>query len=133
MEARSGAHLGSLQLLGYDLCRLGQPCQGQEIFHPGDVVHLVLYWRAEDTTSQEAKVRLKVVDGRGRAVVAVESLPVDGRYPASEWRASEIVRDQYHLILPQDLARAEYRLRLELTGVDAAETTITSLRVEPGD
>ena len=123
MEHLAGAELGPLRLLGYDLCRLGQPCEGREIFHPGDVVHLSLYWQAAEKPSRDVTLSLRLVGDEGEVIASRQGGPVDGRYPVTEWEAGEVVRDQHHIFLPSDVREGEYRLLLGLSGGELTELT----------
>jgi 4-amino-4-deoxy-L-arabinose transferase-like glycosyltransferase len=123
MEHLAGMELGPLRLLGYDLCRLGQPCEEREIFHPGDVIQVVLYWQAEEKPEKQAEVVLSLVDDRGKVVASHHGEPVDGRYPITEWEEGEVVRDQKYLFLPSDVQEGECRLRLGASDGELTELT----------
>jgi hypothetical protein len=44
----------------------------------------------------------------------VDTQPRGGNYPTSIWDVGEVVRDEYILQLPADLARGDYRVSLGL-------------------
>jgi hypothetical protein len=79
-------------------------------YYPSSVVPLTLYWRALQVPPHDYSVSLRLYDGAGQAVYAVDSQhPVLGTYPTSRWTAGEVVADYYEVQLPSDLAPGAYR------------------------
>ncbi len=100
------AHAGEVTLLGAVL-------PDRRIELPG-FLHLALLWRAEVEAPRDITVTVQLVTGGGRVVDQVVTAPVDGKYPASQWSAAEVVRDQYSLWLAQDFDPGTYELRVGL-------------------
>jgi mannosyltransferase len=105
--------LGAVQLLGYDLFRLGHEHEEDQTFHVGDVAHVNLYWKKVGALP-DVTLTLQALDARG-AVRAEQHGPVGGSsHPASAWQPGEVVRDQYDVPL-SGLSAGGYRLKLILT------------------
>ncbi len=112
MQHDAGAGMGSLALLGYDAHRLGFAHQPDAALRPGDVLHVNLYWRAENAPAGDWQVELLVVDSGGREVAGVVAEPVGG-YPTSFWQAGDVWRGQFNVALPADMAPGQYRLQVQ--------------------
>jgi hypothetical protein len=101
---------GKIQLLGYNL---------ESSFHPGDGIHLTLFWQCLEEMNQDYTVFTHLVDGEGRLWGQRDNPPVDGFYPTSQWEEGEIVRDQYDIPISPDAPPGEYQLEV---GMYLAET-----------
>jgi hypothetical protein len=105
MQKRLSARFGSLQLGGVDVNKLGY--EGQPVdLHPGDVVHLTLFWQAAEAPGADYEITI----GDKGAALSTTGAPAEGRYPTSLWVAGEIVRDERYLLLPTDLPAGRYDL-----------------------
>ncbi len=108
--------LGSLQLLGYDLYRLGHEDEAEPAFHIGDVAHVNLYWRSA-RTAPDVTLALQLIDDRGMAhtVSGQQDALVGGAsHPTSAWQVGEVVRDQFDVPLGAELSAGSYRLKVQL-------------------
>ncbi len=103
---------GDVTLLGFNRYPRGFSHAPETPLHGGDLLHLDLFWQAEQAPAQD-----------WQAVVSLGELPAGRRvesqgplagaaYPASQWQAGEIVRGQLDLALPSDLPPGSYPLRL---------------------
>jgi mannosyltransferase len=118
MQYRAGLDYGDLELLGYDLYKLGYAHQKEESLHPGDILHLDLYWQALRRSSGQAintldtdwQLGLQLVDKGGQSWAIEEEWPIGGSYGTGLWQAGEIVRDQYNLLIPPDVPAGRYHL-----------------------
>ena len=127
--------LGPLRLLGYEQYRLGHRYDPETPLQPGDPLHVVLYWQAQQHPQRDWQVSLQL------APVADPTSPVAGGtfpaagvdYPTTHWRQGELVRAQFDLFLPGDSPPGEYRVRLRLldeTGAEEAAFTLSPVTVE---
>ena len=114
MQYREGVKCQGLTLLGYDLHKLGYGHRPQEPLHPGDVLHLNLYWRAERAPEDDWQLTLRLIDGEGRAWATQEARIAGVDYPATSWQAGEVVRAQFDLFIPSDAPAGRYRVEGEL-------------------
>jgi len=99
-----------VRLLGYNI---------ESGFRPGDNIHLTLFWQCLKEMDQDYTVFTHLVDEKQHIWGQKDNPPVDGFYPTTKWEVGEIVRDQYDLTIPQDIAPGEYRLKV---GMYLAET-----------
>ena len=117
MQYRESLDYGDLKLLGYDLYKLGYAHQKDEPLHPGDVLHLDLYWQvlrlrsgqASDVSDTDWRLGLQLVDKGGQSW-AEEEGPIGGSYGTTLWQAGEVVRDQHDLLIPLDVTPGRYHL-----------------------
>lgn len=129
VEHRVQSALGDdLAITGYD---------GSFAAHkPGEVIPMILYWRALQEMDQDYTVRFTLQgDGPGQ-YAQWEGVPVNGRYPTRAWQASEVVRDLWQLRLPTSLPSGVYDLELALVGENGREVgrlALGSLTVEGRD
>jgi len=110
MQYQEGLDYDTLGLLGYNLYKLGYAHQRDEPFHPGDVLHLDLYWQASDTPDTDWQLGLQLVGKGGQSWAVEEEGPVGGSYRTSLWQAGEVVRDQYNLLIPSGVPAGRYHL-----------------------
>lgn len=79
---------------------------------PGDQLEVNLTWQALAPMSENYTVFVQVLDGIDRIVGQVDSWPVQGTYPTSQWQVGEIVNDTYQVQLAADLPPGQYRLQV---------------------
>jgi hypothetical protein len=101
-----------LTLLGYDL-------PGQ-VFHPGDVLPVTLYWRATRPVEVDAKVFLHLYTEGGELGPQSDGWAYHGTRPPYTWAPGEIVADPHFISLPADLPPGRYSLEAGLYYVDGS-------------
>jgi hypothetical protein len=109
-----------VRLLGYNI---------ESGFRPGDNIHLTLFWQCLAEMEQNYTVFTHLVDARDNIVAQKDNPPVDGFYHTTKWELGEIVRDQYDVIIPEDVAPGEYRVKVGMYLVETGE----QLRAMRGD
>jgi hypothetical protein len=109
LEADLGAQV---RLLGYSI---------QSGFHPGNQMHLTLFWRALAKMDQNYTVFTHLVDTKGHIWGQKDNPPVDGFYPTSQWEEGEIVRDQYDIDISAEALPGEYQLEVGMYLVETGE------------
>ncbi len=119
IQHRRQVDYGPVRLLGYDVSKLGYEHQPDEPLHPGDIVHLTLYWQAMGPIDTDFTLTLRLLDQGGTAVVSRDARPVGGAYPPAIWDQGEIVRDQHNLLLPAEMSVGRYDLFLQTQGLGA--------------
>jgi len=112
MQHAAEASMGTLALLGYDVQRLGFAHQPGAALRPGDVLHVNLYWRAEEAPAGDWQVEIVLVDSSGRELVGMVAEPVGG-HPTSLWQTGDVWRGQFSLALPGDTPPGRYRLQVQ--------------------
>jgi hypothetical protein len=102
--------LGNITLVGYDLYKLGHRSTPNTPLHPGDPVHLVLYWRAGEPPN---RVNVQVVTNSGTPTPLSFAIPLAGVNAFESWSNEEIIRTQVDLFL-SGLEPGNYRLAFSL-------------------
>ncbi|MFQ5812678.1 MAG: glycosyltransferase family 39 protein [Anaerolineae bacterium] len=115
MQHEVGIKYDDLVLAGYNLYKLGYEHQPTEPLHPGDVLHLDLYWRAFRVPQDDWQLTLQLVDGEGNILAAQQAKPASVDYPTTSWELGEVVRGQYDILIPPEASRGSYRLKGQLT------------------
>ncbi len=110
MEQPHGTEFGELALLGYDAHRLGYGADAP--LHPGDVLHLNLYWKAAAQPRGRWQVAVDLLDSEGREQSSIAGDPVGG-YPTTQWQAGDVWRGQFNLVVPASAPPGRYRLRVQ--------------------
>jgi mannosyltransferase len=136
MRRQLSIRFDNVTLLGYDLAKLGQEHEPDAPIHPGDILHLTLFWQAHQALGEDLAVVLRLQDGGGRIWLERRTQPTEGLYPTGQWRMNEIIRDQHNLFLPPDVpAGRSYRIFLSVervsSGVQVGSTiTLSSLAIQ---
>ncbi len=121
MQHEVGIQFDDLALAGYSLYKLGHEHQPTEPLHPGDVLHLDLYWRAFRVPQDNWQLTLQLVDSRGRILVTQQATPASVDYPTTEWELGEVVRGQCDVFIPPEAPRGSYRLKGQLARLPDGE------------
>lgn len=79
---------------------------------PGDVLLLSLYWQSLTELDESYTVFTHLLDNENRIWAQMDSQPVSGTHPTSEWKAGEVVRDNYGLLIPSDTPSGQYVLEV---------------------
>ena len=96
-----------LSLLGYRLDKVGAEGQREAEIHPGDALHLVLFWQKGAAASADGAYRLQL------GALARQATPTGGLYPVLQWRDGEVVRDDQIISLPTDWQPGVYGLKVD--------------------
>jgi hypothetical protein len=100
----------AVELLGYDLFSVDGSTE--QIFHPGESIRVVLYWRASAVSEIDAKAFVHLYDSEGEIVTQVDRSPYYGTRPPYTWRAGEELADPRILSLPSDLPDGAYTVAI---------------------
>ena len=96
---------GKVRLLGYNI---------ESGFHPGDGIHLTLFWQCLEEMGQDYTVFIQVWRTDTQAyVTGFDGPPVQGDYPTSLWAPGEIIVDTHPIDL-SSLPPGEYYLLIGL-------------------
>lgn len=85
----------------------------------GDIVRLVLNWRAEQSIDENIKVHLLLTDANGKAFYTLDRLPLDA--PTTAWHKDERLVDRYGILIPPGTPAGDYRLEVGLYYDENAE------------
>lgn len=100
----SGAWFGNIFAL--------EAYQADTTARAGDSLDVSLYWKSIAKTDKDYTIFVHLLDSSGKIRAQIDSQPRDGAYPTSIWDAGEVIRDNYLLSLPSDLAPGEYRIEV---------------------
>ncbi len=115
-----------------------------DLARPGEPLHVVLYWQADDPVAQSYTVFTQLFDSAGQMVAQQDNLPVRGLAPTNTWQPGLVIRDPYELQMPATVYPDGYRLlvglyttpesRIPLTLPDGstADYVVLPVRVETG-
>ncbi|MEA3345405.1 MAG: glycosyltransferase family 39 protein [Chloroflexota bacterium] len=99
------------------------------VVQPGSSLHLDLFWQVEAPPHEDYRL---LVDLGGKE----KTFPLPNPfYPSSLWRAGEILRGQFDVLVPPDLTSGEYSARINLVRSDSSHLlaeaiTLGRVRVE---
>jgi mannosyltransferase len=114
MKAQLDAQFEDVTLLGYDLAKLGFEHQPDAPIRAGDILHLTLFWQANNRLDSGIALALQLKDEKGAIWLERRGQPTEGQYPTQQWSVGEIVRDQHNWPLPADLPTGRYRAYLSV-------------------
>lgn len=114
LTRESNVRFQSLWLRGYSLAKLGAEHDPTVPLHPGDILHLTLFWEATGLVTEDTTIALRLVDAAGRVQLERTTQPTEGMYPTTQWSPGQLVRDQHNILLPGNLAIGTYRITLEV-------------------
>jgi 4-amino-4-deoxy-L-arabinose transferase-like glycosyltransferase len=72
-----------------------------ERIRPGDSLPITLLWQAGQELGDPYVLRLQLRDGEGKLLSEWAGPPIPS-YPTGEWRAGDLLRGQYELMVPAD-------------------------------
>jgi hypothetical protein len=80
-----------------------------------DRLVLDLFWEARRPSLEDYQVFVHVIDRRsGRVVSQDDGIPVNARYPTSQWMPNFLIRDHHVLHFAPSLRDGEYNIRIGL-------------------
>jgi mannosyltransferase len=91
-------------LIGYGL--------GAQEIEAGGTLTLTLYWQALTEMERRYTVFTHLLDADNCIVAQMDSEPLGGTHPTTEWQIGEIVRDNYGLLIAPDTPPGEYLLEV---------------------
>ncbi|MBL7184210.1 MAG: glycosyltransferase family 39 protein [Anaerolineae bacterium] len=97
--------------LDYKALLMGYGLAAQEI-EAGGTLRLTLYWQALAEMDRRYTVFVHLLDSDNRIVAQMDSEPLGGAHPTTEWQFGEIVRDNYGLLIAPDTPPGEYLLEV---------------------
>ncbi len=77
---------GQMRLLGYELER--------DVFRPGELVDLTLYWQALTTMQKDYSISLIILTPNGDLIGQEDTYPGLGTFPTSAWHPGDVIDDR---------------------------------------
>ena len=87
----------------------------------GDVLTLVLDWRAAQTPSRRYKVFVHLLDANGQVVAQRDGEPVGDTRMTTMWRVGEIITDNYGVFIEPGTPPGEYKIEIGMYRADTGE------------
>jgi hypothetical protein len=112
---------GKIRLLGYNI---------ESGFRPGDNVHLTLFWQCLEPVGENYTVFTHLVDEESHILAQKDNPPADGFYPTTKWEPGEVMRDQYDLIIPQDVS-GDWELKIGMYNAETGQRLSAVAGEEP--
>ncbi len=100
---------------------------------PGGLLDVTLTWQALAPLAEDYTVFVQVLDANDQIVGQIDSWPVQGTFPTSQWTPGEPVVDRYQVPLAGELPDGPYRVQVgfyllqtlrRLAVVDSAGTAV---------
>ncbi len=92
-----------VKLLGYGL--------EKEVYHPGDTLHLTLYWLSLREMSEDYTVFVHLMEEDGTRLVGQhDGQPVYNFTPTTRWEPGEIVVDRHEFTIEAETPPGQYRI-----------------------
>jgi mannosyltransferase len=121
MQHEVGIKYDDLALLGYNIYKLGYEHQPTAPLHPGDVLHLDLYWGAIRAPQADWQLTLQLLDSKGNVLATQQAKPASVDYPTTDWEVGEVVQGQYDIVIPPQAPRGSYRLKGQLARLPGSQ------------
>ncbi len=118
MDAKVG---DEIVLVGYQI--------DQREARAGDVLTLMLNWRAAQTPSTRYKVFVHLLDANGQVVAQRDGEPVGDTRITTLWRVGEIIADNYGVFIEPGTPPGEYKIEIGMYRAETGER----LRIGEGD
>ncbi len=114
MQQKASADFsGEVALRGFDLDR--------ERLAPSGAIRLTLYWQALRAPTGNYTVFTHLLDSTNRVVAQQDNPPARGASPTLGWAPGQVVRDEYELRLPPEVAAGELLLEVGLYDAKTGE------------
>ncbi|MBL7183383.1 MAG: glycosyltransferase family 39 protein [Anaerolineae bacterium] len=97
---------GQMELLGYDLSTAEMQA--------GEVVRVILFWRAVRTMESDYRLHLQVQDNEENVWAEGEFPLANEGYPANRWNEGEVIKGQYDLVVDAAAPSGEFSLLVNL-------------------
>ncbi|MCC6607146.1 MAG: DUF2723 domain-containing protein [Anaerolineae bacterium] len=79
---------------------------------PGGLLDVTLTWQALTPLAEDYTVFVQVLDANDQLVGQIDSWPVQGTFPTSQWTPGEAVVDHYQVPLAGELPEGPYRVQV---------------------
>lgn len=114
----------NLTLTGIDLPRT--------TLAPGETLPVTFYWHAWQKPAADYTVHLQLITGDGTVIAEQQNQPGGNRYPTTQWRTGETLRDWMDLPLAPTTPSGSYELVVSLTagGVETGRFLLGPIEVD---
>jgi hypothetical protein len=95
-----------IELVGYKL-------QSDALTSPG-TIDLTLYWRSVQEVANDYTVFIHLADANGLLLAQEDSPLGQGKFPTSRWSPGQLIEDEHHLLIAENLPDGKYDLKVGL-------------------
>jgi len=99
----------------------------------GNVIQLILQWKAVAKIDKRFKVSVQVLDKREQIVAQSDSEPVGNLRPTTTWKPGEIIQDRYGILVPFGSPPGRYRMIISLYDRKTGRRLPVQIGPERGD
>lgn len=97
-----------VQLTGYTLSR-------EKAESLGTKFQITLYWKCLEEMNRDYTIFVYITDAEGQKIVAqVDHEPMPGKYPTSQWRKDERIKESYDFWISPSVPKGRYTIRIGL-------------------
>lgn len=79
---------------------------------PGGSLDLILNWQALAPIDENYTAFVQLLSQNDQIMTQIDSWPLQGTYPTSQWQAGEIITDPYTLALPAEMPPGVYKIQV---------------------
>ena len=97
---------------------LGIQLLGYQVSPIGSTLELTLYWQTNQSLPADYTVFSQLLDQSGQQVAGHDSPPANGSAPTSNWQTYQLIVDQHHLLLPENLTPGQYQIIVGMYDAD---------------
>jgi hypothetical protein len=116
---------GQVELVGFDIDRATVAA--------GEDIHLALQWRALSKLQEDYHSFVHLL-GAGKVACGQDKVPLNQYFRPTAWPIGELLRDEYVLTLPADVAAGTYAVEVGLYSYpDLVRLTVIEGQSSPGD
>lgn len=83
-----------------------------DAFASGGEIDVAFHWQALTVLDENYTIFVQLLDENSQIVTQLDSWPLQGTQPTSQWQPGEVLVDPYRLTLPTDLPAGTYRLQV---------------------
>lgn len=112
IEQTEGRFEQGIRLLGFRLAR-------KTAYAPGDPLTVELFWQTQAPLAKDYTIFVQLLGSDGRLYGQIDTQPLQGAAPTSQWTPGEVIRDSYTFSIAGDTLPGNYHL---IVGLYQSET-----------
>ncbi len=125
-EHRADVTIHGARLIGFDVYRKGFSYAPDAPIHPGDVLHVTLYWKAIEPSGKDWEISLRL-QRNGNVISRTEGFPAGPGFTPRFWKPSDVLKGEFDLRIPAEASAGTYRL--EIAPADGSAKVIGKVKI----
>ena len=101
-----GNYNNKIALLGYNI--------DKNTIEKSDSFRITYFWKSLDHVDINYTIFVHFIDEKNKIRFQQDHRPAYGIYPTSAWNAGNIIKEEYDVMLPTDVAEGTYRIKIGL-------------------